>query len=374
MRKKRNKLFPAVATLTGTIIGAGFLGIPYAVAKTGFFIGLAYIVLLCFVMLMINLYLGEIALRTKGEHQLPGYAKRYLGVFGRVLMLFSMIFGIYSALIAYMLGEGESLSMIFFANTNHGFAFSLVFWLFMSLLIARGFRTMKKGESIGLVLVLFMLLSIVVYYGPKIELSRIMYSSAKQVFMPLGVILFSFLGFSAMPELERVLHGQESLMKKAIIIGMLIPLAVYTIFTFVVLGYAGKSVSEIATLSLARIFVFLGVITMFTAFFALSIALRDMYMFDFGMRKKKATLLVITPPLLIFLALKKFGLASFSQLLALAGNISGSITGLLVLLMIIRAKKLGNRKPEYSMPVSWPLLALLLLIFLVAVSSKFIFS
>ncbi len=374
MQKKRNKLFPAVATLTGTIIGAGFLGIPYAVARTGFLIGLAYIVLLWFVMLMINLYLGEIALRTKGEHQLPGYAKRYLGAFGRMIMLFSMIFGIYSALIAYMLAEGESLSMIFFANTNYGLAFSLTFWLFMSLLIARGFRTMKKGESIGLVLVLFMLLSIVVYYGPKIELSNLAYSSAKQVFMPLGVILFAFLGFSALPELERVLHGQESLMKKAIIIGMLIPLTVYAVFTFVVLGYAGKAINEIATLSLARIFVFLGVITMFTAFFALSIALRDMYMFDFGMRKKKATLLVIVPTLLIFLALKKFGLASFSQLLALAGNISGGITGLLVLLMIIRAKKLGNREPEYSMPISWPLLALLLLIFLVAVSSKFIFS
>ena len=34
--------------------------------------------------MVLNLYVGEITLRTKGNHQLPGYAKRYLGKTGRV--------------------------------------------------------------------------------------------------------------------------------------------------------------------------------------------------------------------------------------------------------------------------------------------------
>ena len=42
MRKKR--LFEAVSTLVGCVIGAGILGIPYVVAKAGFVTGLVNIV------------------------------------------------------------------------------------------------------------------------------------------------------------------------------------------------------------------------------------------------------------------------------------------------------------------------------------------
>ncbi len=40
----KKKLFQAIATLTGTVIGAGFLGIPYVMSKSGFLIGLAWMV------------------------------------------------------------------------------------------------------------------------------------------------------------------------------------------------------------------------------------------------------------------------------------------------------------------------------------------
>ena len=107
------KLFAAVATMTGGIVGAGFLGIPYVVAKSGFLIGFLEIIFLGIVLLVAKLCLGEILLRTEKTHQLPGLAKLYLGRWGYRLMFFSMLFGIYSALVAYLIGEGESLSYIF---------------------------------------------------------------------------------------------------------------------------------------------------------------------------------------------------------------------------------------------------------------------
>ena len=77
------KFFATAFTLTGTIIGAGILGLPYVFSKSGFFIGAFWLIFLGFVMLFVNLCLGEVSLRTKKIHQLPGYAEKYLGKSGK---------------------------------------------------------------------------------------------------------------------------------------------------------------------------------------------------------------------------------------------------------------------------------------------------
>ena len=64
-------------------------------------------------LLLVNLMAGEIVLRTKKQHQLTGYAEKYLGKWGKRLMMFSMAFSIYGALTAYLIGEGEVLKAIF---------------------------------------------------------------------------------------------------------------------------------------------------------------------------------------------------------------------------------------------------------------------
>ena len=75
-----NKKFLATTfTLTGTIIGAGILGLPYVFAKSGFLVGIFWLIAIASIMIFVNLAMGEITLRTKGNHQLPGYANKYLG-------------------------------------------------------------------------------------------------------------------------------------------------------------------------------------------------------------------------------------------------------------------------------------------------------
>ena len=128
----RSKFFPALAVLVGTTIGAGFLGIPYVVSKSGFLPGLAYLILVAVFMMFVKFYLGEITLRTKGNHQLTGYAEMYLGKSGKWLKFFAMIFGIYSALVAYLIAEGESLSYVIFGNLGSSIYFSIGFWIVMS--------------------------------------------------------------------------------------------------------------------------------------------------------------------------------------------------------------------------------------------------
>jgi hypothetical protein len=53
--------------------------------------------------------------------------------------------------------------------------------------------------------------------------------------------------------------------------------------------------------------------------------------------------------------------------LGIGGAISGGVAGILILLMNIKAKKKGERKPEYSIPINWFIIGALALIFLIGI-------
>jgi len=368
----KSKFFPALATLVGTTIGAGFLSIPYVVSRSGFPIGVAYLIILASFMLLMKLYLGEVILRTKETRQLPGYAEKYLGKSAKIIMFFSMMFGIYSALLAYLIAEGQSLSYLAFGSSNHSLLFSLLFWLVLANLTYQGLRALKKYERISMFVVLSLVILVVVFFAPKIQPSNLLYIG-NSPFLPLGVILFSFLAFSVLPEVKRILSTQEKLMKKVIIYGLAIPFIVYLVFTIIAVGALGQNVNEIATLSFGRFFSLLGIMTMFTAFFSLSIAVRDIFRFDFKLGRFKGWLLCSLVPLVLFLAVYFFKLASFIAILSMAGIVSFGLTGILILLMNIKAKALGNRKPEYKIPINWLIIAVLSIIFIAAVVLEILF-
>ncbi len=360
----RSKIIVAIALLIGTTIGAGFLGIPYVFAKAGFLIGFIHLMLVVSIMLLLNLYLGEISIRTKGNHQLTGYAEKYLGKTARKLMFFSMIFGIYSALLAYLIGEGNSLSFIIFGTTDYYFISGIFFWIILSLLTYAGIRALKKYEPISVSLVIILALVIILFFISKVNIENLLYFNTKYSFLPFGVILFSMLGYTIMPEMEMILKNQERKMKKAILIGTLIPAIIYLFFALAVAGTFGETTPEIATLALGKIFVLLGIVTMFGAYMALSIALEDMYTLDYNIGKKKAWLLTIIIPLSLFILLEFLDKNSFVNILGISGTISGGLAGILILLMNLEAKRKGNRKPEYKIPINWIIIFILSLIFI----------
>ena len=129
---KNFRLYEATATMVGSIIGAGILGIPYVVSQAGFLVGFINLVVLGVIVFVLYLYLGEIILRTPGKHQLTGYAERYLGVWGKRLMLVSMVFGIYGALIAYLLGVGQAVAALLGGNALF---YSLIFLAIVATII-----------------------------------------------------------------------------------------------------------------------------------------------------------------------------------------------------------------------------------------------
>ena len=60
----------------------------------------------------------------------------------------------------------------------------------------------------------------------------------------------------------------------------------------------------------------------------------------------------------------------FIKVLGIGGVISGGLTGVLILLMNLNAKKKGNRKPEFFMPTNWLIVSVLSLIFIFGVFAQ----
>lgn len=369
----KSKFLPALAVLVGTAVGAGFLGIPYVISRAGFLPGLGWLVFVTFFMLLTKLYMGEISLRTRGSHQLTGYCERYLGKIGKAVMFFAMIFGIYAALIAYLIAEGKSFSYMFFGHESFSLYFSLGFWLVLTFLSHIGLRALKRYEKIAMFLVFGLIALIFIIFSGGIRAENLSYINPENIFMPFGVILFSFLAFTAIPEVKRIIFGQEKLMKKVIFWGVMIPFALYLMFTIVVVGNFGLETQDIATLSLGRVFSILAILTMFTAYFSLTICIRDMFRFDYQLGRFSGWILASFVPLFLFLGFYFFKLASFISLLSIAGVVAAGLDGILILLMARKAKSLGDRTPEYSIPVNWLVIALLSAIFVLAVIAEFAF-
>src|SRR3989338_3477883 len=215
-------VFEAIATLTGTTIGAGILGIPYVVARAGFLMGLMEIILIGLAILLLNLFLGEVVLRTEGNHQLTGYAEKYLGKNGKKVMVVFSITLLYGACIAYIIGVGLSLSSIF--PQLSAFWFSIIYFSLIAGVIYFGIALVKNVElflSWGTKAIILGISGMLIFsrqFGYE-KLNHFAGINPANIFIPYGVILFAFLGAVAIPEMKEELVKNKKQLRKCIIIG-----------------------------------------------------------------------------------------------------------------------------------------------------------
>ncbi len=371
--KKRGKMsqkhvYEAIATLTGTIIGAGVLGIPYVMAKAGFLTGLLVLLLLGAVMVVLNLCIGEVTLRTKGLHQLTGYAGIYLGQRGKRLMTLAMMISSYGALMAYIIGEGKSLAEIFGGNP---WMWSIVFFVLASLIIFKGMEAVGMSELVLSIIKFVALFTTLLLLGFSqfFDPANLMQIDLTKIFVPYGVILFAFLGAIAIPAMREELSSHLKDLKKCILIGTLIPIAAYALFGLAVVGVTGRFTTEVANLGvgllmgffpLAIISVF-AVLSMATGFIAIGNGLKEMFWHDYKFKPINALLLTLSVPVLLIL----FGVHSFINILGITGAIAGGADGIIMLLTYLKARKHGQRKPEYEMKIGLAPIVLMIAVFII---------
>lgn len=371
MRKMAKHFFSAIATLIGITIGAGILGIPYAIARCGFLTGVIMILLIGFAVLFMNLYTGEVALRTKGSHQLTGYAYRYYGKFGKYFMTLTMIFYLYGALTAYIIKEGHFL----FAVLNPVFGgseavYSIIFFVIFSMIVYIGLRAIEKSELwMGAVFIIIIIMIFLVSL-PHINLENILSLDIDRICAPYGVILFSLFGVAGIPEIREELKGNEKKLKKAIIIGSLIPIFVYILFAFSVVGVTGPATTDGAIEGLRYVLgynmfllgIVFGILAMATSFITVALALKEVYMFDFKLSKHVSSTIACFVPLIISMVLIFSPIENaFFQVIDISGIFGGSLMAIFLCFVYLKARKHGERKPEYFIKTKFMVYVIMIL-------------
>jgi amino acid permease len=354
----------SIALIVGTVVGAGVLGLPYVFARSGFWPGVFNLIIIGIAVTLMTLYVGELALRTKKKHQLVGFAEKYLGQRWRWVMLVVETLGIYTALIAYLIGIGIALTAIF--GTGSPLLFSTLFFILASPVVYMGIKRIGESElwitTAKLVLLLFLTFVLI----PQIDFANIATYDLSKIFFPFGIVLFSLLGYTVVPEIEPLLEANKRKMRDAILIAMGIVLAIYFVYTFVFVGVFGIDIAEIAMSSLTdysllgSIFVLL---TMITPFIALSTVVKEVWIQDMRFDKRLSWFLAAFIPFIIFV----YGGLSFITLLEISGTYSGGIMGILTCFAVIAARKKSDMKPEYVVPGGNPPLYFAIIIFVLGI-------
>jgi amino acid permease len=184
-------------------------------------------------------------------------------------------------------------------------------------------------------------------------------------------------GAAAIPEMRQILIGQEKNLKKAIVLGTAVPFFLYLIFAFVVIGVTGTQTSQEAIKGLEPylggwviiVGAVFGVLAMFTSFLGLGYALKQLYTLDFKVKKTWAHFLVCSIPLAAFL----LGMKNFIILLGIVGSVAAGADGILMILIYLKAKKKGDRQPEYNLGPSKILGYALIGMFLLGMIYQFIY-
>lgn len=344
----------AIATLIGTIIGVGLFGIPFVVAQSGFLIGIIWLVILGSITIIIHLIYGEIILRTEGRHRRIGYAERYLGDWEKRISALIVLFARFGALLAYIIVAGQFLFILFNGILDiNPFIWSVIFFIFGSLLIFFGLKVIAKGEVI---MTVFLILVVGILLGKgfgSINPENLVGLNIPSLFLPYGVIFFSLGGLTAIPEMRSMLRGREKLLKKSIILGTLVPILIFILFTFLIVGVTGTETSEEAITGLGialkngavHFGAFFGLLAVATSFLVLGLNLKETFLYDYKLSHKFSWALACFIPFILFL----IGLRNFIEVIGFVGAIFGGLEGIILVLIYQRAKKDGKREPEYSL-------------------------
>jgi tyrosine-specific transport protein len=378
--------YGAIFTLVGTIIGAGILGIPSVVAHSGYLTGLLVIVLIAAFFVYVYLNLGEAILRTKGQHQLPGLAERYLGKKGKFVLMITMTLGAYGALIAYMIASGEAihslLSYYFLLPgiLQYPVTYSILFFLLMSFLILKGLNVIEDSE---LLITGFLLLSIVLVFCLsffEIKPSNLTGFNLMKILIPYGTIFFAYGGFYSVPEAAIILEKNKKVLPKALVLSVVIPMVAYILFSTSIVGVMGTDTQELATNGLEFVLgpgmllvgsLFL-LFSVSTSFLAIGFAQEEMFRMDYKLSKLLSWFIAGGVPFIAFLFLANS--IGFVRVLSISGALFGGLLAAIVIIISYKAKTEGKRKPEFKIKMSFPVMLFLLAILLIGVIATLFFG
>ncbi len=359
MSLKSKKILYAVSTLTGTIVGVGIFGLPYVASKTGFIPMFFYLCAGAIIVLAVHLIYLEVIMASEGNRRLPGYVMSCFGKKWGAAAFINFLFGMFGSLLVYIIVGGEFLkgllSPIFPISL---FWSSVIFFATGAILIYKDMKSIEKAEFSMLIFLIAIVMLFFFISFDKINILNFYGYDMHNIFMPYGIVLFSFWGTSILPEIKEIFQpgnkkisqADKNNLRSVNIISIGISFFVYLIFVITVLGVAGKATSMEAFSGLTAVFskkilylgYLFGFLTVFTSFLTSGLAVKNCICLDYNIGEKPAFLFSMLIPLILFFL--KFN--NFINIINFIGTITFGIAGLFIFSLYLKIKS-GSKKEKF---------------------------
>jgi amino acid permease len=329
----------SIGVMLGTVIGAGFLALPYAAAHSGVATVLFFIGALALVAILLHIAYGEIVLATPGRHRLPGYAGEYLGPLGKNISGIAVIVGQLGGLLVYLLFGGAFISALL--PEGLWLEGSVIFWVILTALLLMKFRASATVDALASWCLVLGLIGISLFaFGKDLpDHFQIQFSpSLAQFFLPYGIVMFSLMGLAAVPELAsfKNIHNKKAL-TSVLIFGITGAAILYALFAWSVSGMIGQNASANAFLDIrpflpnwaSWLIPVIGLIAIGTSYFTFGVSTKNVLTMDFGINRVFAAAIVASVPITLFL----LGMHDIARIIGFLGGVWIGIEAITILLM-----------------------------------------
>ncbi|MGE4554737.1 MAG: aromatic amino acid transport family protein [Candidatus Paceibacterota bacterium] len=358
----------SVMILIGIIIGAGVFALPYLGIFSGLTFTLFWLILSFFIICYLHLAFGEIILKTGKEHRLVGYVSYYLGKNAKILISLTTFFTFSFSLLIYLLLGARFLTNILELYFSSPYLFYLVLfflWLFLNFITL--FASFHKISTVNLLfsfLIFIVFLFIIFMYLSSFKIQNLVLLPEKtnslnyflKFFLPYGVIFFALNGAVGIPELIKNFKKRNlplASIKKAIILGTLLPMLFYLLFIFFVDGICGKYVTGDALTCLkdhlgpSAIFLgnIIGFLAVTTSYIIFTLYLKNTFLKDFQFPASLTQMIISLGPILFYL----LNLKNTASLASFLGGLVGGMEGLMILFILKKVKENEQISSPYSL-------------------------
>jgi len=221
--------------IAGTSIGVGMLGLPIATAAGGFIPSLIVYLICWFFMICIARLILEACIWMPKDANLISICRELLGRKGEVACWILYLFLFYCLMIAHIAAGGGIFSQLFGTEVPHWIA-AFVFTAVFAPIVYLGTRTVD-GVNIGLMIGLIITyLLFVIFAVSQVDLDFLARRHWSAIWMSMPVVLTAFGFQNIIPTIYNYMERDHRKVRKAIWIGTSIPLILYIIWQFLVLG------------------------------------------------------------------------------------------------------------------------------------------
>ncbi len=331
----------SVGLLAATTIGVGIFALPYAFAAAGTILGLALLVLVSLLIIFSHLVYWRVLEAVEERERLIGLVRKYLGAGAGWCGVVIILFGLLSALLAYLVLAGRFMSLVF--PSLPAAAGLLMFWFLASFPLLLSLRRIALLEALGTVLVA--LLIFFVFFSAPLGIARAPLLPVDGL-LSVSVILFSLAGWTAVEPIFDLRRRTGSAFKPytVFIVGTAGSALLYLLFISGILGAASGVASD--TLSGLLEWPFwkialmglLGLFAMRNGYSVIALEIKNGLTHDLRVPRALGAALVLFLPLVFVV----FGANNFIALVSLSGGLFLGLEYFLILLLGVHVLRAGK--------------------------------